>query len=97
LVSTVGLTIGVAILSILVGICGGWLTTLPDKDWKGYLYTILGLATLVFGVRAAVLAAYKDLPTLMTGQGTTIFEIVYVSSVVVMVVTLIITRRALKA
>jgi hypothetical protein len=90
-----GLTIGVAILSILVGICGGWFTTLSDKDWKGYLYTTLGLGTLVFGVRAAVLAAYKDLPTLMTGQGTTIFEIVYVGCIVVMIVTVIITRRAL--
>jgi hypothetical protein len=41
------------------------------------------------------LATYKDLPTLMTGQGTTIFELVYVGCVVLMILTLVITRRIL--
>ena len=91
-----GLTAGVAILAIIVGIAGAWFTLLPDKDWKGYVYTTLGIGVLVFGVRAAVLATYKDLPTLMTGQGTTIFEVVYIGCVVLMVLTLIITRRILK-
>lgn len=91
-----GLTWGMALMAIVVGIGGGWFTKLPDKDWKGYLYTTLGLGTLVFGVRAAVLATYKDLPTLMTGEGTTIFELVYVGCVVLMVVTVVVTRRALK-
>jgi len=91
-----GLTWGVAILAILVGILGAWFTTLPDKDWKGWVFTILGITGLVFAVRAAVLATYKDLPTLMTGQGTTIFELVYVGSVLLMILTLVITRRILK-
>jgi hypothetical protein len=91
-----GLTWGVAILGILVGILGAWFTTLPDKEWKGWVFTILGITGLVFAVRAAVLATYKDLPTLMTGQGTTIFELVYVGCVLLMILTLVITRRILK-
>jgi hypothetical protein len=91
-----GLTAGVAILAILVGIAGAWFTLLPDKDWKGYLYTLLGIGVLVFGVRATVLATYKDLPTLMTGQGTTVFEIVYIGCIVLMVLVLVIMRRILK-
>jgi hypothetical protein len=69
---------------------------LPDKSWIGYVITTLGLSGLVIAVRATVLATYKDLPTLMTGRGTTIFELLYIVSIGLMVVAIILTRKALK-
>jgi hypothetical protein len=90
------LTLGVAILALVVGAFGGWFTMLPDKSWIGYVITTLGLSGLVIAVRATVLATYKDLPTLMTGRGTTIFELLYIVSIGLMVVAIILTRKALK-
>jgi hypothetical protein len=91
-----GLTLGVAVLALLVGAFGGWFTTLPDKSWIGFVITTLGLSGLVFAVRAAVLSTYKDLPTLMTGQGTTIFELLYLVSIALMVGAIFVTRKLLK-
>lgn len=79
------LTLGVAILALVVGAFGGRFTLMPDTSWIKYVITTLGLSGLVIAVRATVLVTYQDLPTLMTGRGTTIFELLYIVSIGLMV------------
>jgi len=47
-------------------------------------------------VRATVLATYKELPTLLTGQGTSYFELCYLACIGLMVSAIWVTHRILK-
>ena len=80
-----GLIAIVLIFGIAGGAFAGYITTLPDKSWKAYVLTMMGVTTVVFGVRTAVLSAYKELPTLLIGQGTTIFELAFLLALLLMV------------
>jgi hypothetical protein len=92
-----GLTFGVWVLAIVVGAVAGFATILPDKHWIGYTIGLLGITGLVLGVRNTVLSTYKWLPTLMNAQGTSIFELFFVVSLVLLVLSIWVTRKLLKA
>lgn len=87
------LTVGILVIAVVIGVMFGWYTTLPEKSWKAAGLSALGVFTIVFAIRTAVLAAYKDLPTVITGQGTTIFELAYIAALIVMGLTCVIYRR----
>ncbi len=76
-----GLTMGLAVIAILVGALLGWLTTLPDKSWQGLLIAAIGVLTLPFAVRTAVFGTYKGLPNILVGQGMTIFDLGFLLAV----------------
>ncbi len=78
-----GLTIGVLIVGVCYGLFLGWAVTKPSDGWAKWLIGVLGVGPFPLAIRAAILTAYKDLPTILTGQGTTIFELVFIASMII--------------
>jgi len=79
-----GLTIGLLLVALVVGSLLGWLTTLPDKNWQSQLITVAGVLGLPLAVRAAIFSTYKALPNVLTGQGMTIFDLMFIFDVMVL-------------
>jgi hypothetical protein len=91
--------LGMAIFAMFVGVISGVVIHLPEKAWRVYVITTittLGITSLVIAVRATVLATYKELPTLLAGQGTSYFELCYLVCIVLMVSVIWVTHRILK-
>jgi len=84
---------GLVAMVLIFGAAGGAVAGLPKKSSTSRVLTMLGFTTLVFGVRTAVLAVYKELPTLLTLQGTTIFELAFLLALVLMVLAFFVTRK----
>jgi len=88
------LTLGQLLIAVASGVLLGWVATLPDKSPLTYVIQIVGILGLPLLIRASVFSTYKDLPTLLSGQPPTIFEIVFlVSWIVYAAVTVIVWRR----
>jgi hypothetical protein len=69
-----GLTAGLLIIAALVGLVIGKLMSLKDSAPYQTLVGALGILALPAGIRAMVFAQYKELPTIATGVGITVFE-----------------------
>jgi hypothetical protein len=65
------------LIAIGVGILAGRVFKLPDKHWLGVVIQLVAISGMVFAVRAAVLGAYKWLPTVMSFQAVSIFELIF--------------------
>jgi hypothetical protein len=72
-----GSLLGTTLIAIVVGILAGRVFKLPDKHWLGVVIQLVAISGMVFAVRAAVLGAYKWLPTLMSFQAVSIFELIF--------------------
>ncbi len=72
-----GSLLGTTLIAIVVGILAGRVFKLPDKHWLGVVIQLVAISGMVFAVRAAVLGAYKWLPTVMSFQAVSIFELIF--------------------
>ena len=90
-----GLTVGLLLLAIAVGLFLGWLTKVADKSWQLQVVTVIGVLGLPFAVRTAIFSGYKNLPNALTFSGVTIFDFFFVLDVLALVVACIIMRRRL--
>jgi hypothetical protein len=88
-----GLTAGLLVVAIIVGVLLGWLTTLPDKNWQGQMIAAIGVLGLPAAVRTAVFSTYKGLPNILVGQGMTIFDFSVLLAVVLFGVACWIARK----
>jgi len=80
------LTVGVMLICVLLGLVSGKAMTSVEKTWQSFLIGTFGLFVLPFAIRSAVLAGDKRLPNLLTFQGTTIFEVIFVFDLLLMAV-----------
>jgi hypothetical protein len=91
-----GLTWGVIGVALIIGALLGWVLTLPEKSWIATLIGVFGVAAPPIGTRSAVLAAHPDLPNILSGQGMTFFEAIFILSMVVILGTALAVRAKLK-
>jgi hypothetical protein len=87
------LTVGQTILSVAVGFLIGFGTTLSDKAWLNVIIGILGVFALPLAARSAVLARYEHLPSLLVGEGVTLFEIIFLANVVILALVSYVVNR----
>jgi hypothetical protein len=90
-----GLTIGQVIIAIIIGVIFGFVVVIPDKSWKAVVIGAFGVLALPWAIRTAILSTYKDLPTIVTFQGITLFEVIFLVNIVIILITCIIVRRRL--
>ena len=90
-----GLTAGMVFIAVLVGLLVGKLMSMKDSAAIQILVGALGILGLPLTVRALVFDHYKDLPTFVTG-GITVFECVFMLSVVVLAIVSFAARRWFK-
>ena len=74
-----GLTIGQVIIDIIIGGVLGFFVVLPDKSWQAVVIGAFGVLGLPWAIRTAILSTYKDLPTIVTFQGITLFEVIFLA------------------
>ena len=72
------------VLAVGVGVLAGTIYRLGDKHWFSYIAGAVGYTSIYFGFWHYVLDTYKWLPTFMTMQGTSVFELLFVASLVPM-------------
>jgi len=90
-----GLTAGLLLIAIAVGVFLGWLTKLADHSWQSQVVTVVGVLGIPFVVRTAIFSSYKNLPNALTLAGVTIFDFFFLLDVLALVGACIITRRKL--
>jgi hypothetical protein len=72
------LTIGQLLIAVIAGVVLGKLAALPDNKPAELIIGAVGIVGGPWALRATVLSTYKDLPTIFSGQRTTLFEFVFI-------------------
>jgi hypothetical protein len=91
-----GLPIILFLAAVGVGILVGFLMTLPEgAPWK-ILIEAVGAFALPATIWAAVFEHYKDLPSILTGLGVSIFEIGFVLAALIIFGVSLLTKSILK-
>jgi len=90
------LTAGMAVFSIVIGFLTALCAGLSKRSFIAQTVGTVGGTGLVLGIRTEVLHAYPELPTLLTGQGISYFELIYYGCVVLMIVTNLVARPLFK-
>lgn len=81
------LTVGQVVLAIIGGWFLGFIASLSSDSPIGTVIGGIGLIGLPYLMRSSVLSTYKDLPTLLSGQVPTIFELVFLFSLALFIYT----------
>jgi hypothetical protein len=81
------LTLGQIVLAIVGGWFLGIIASLRSNSRIGVIIGGIGLVGLPYLMRSSVFSTYKDLPTLLSGQAPTVFELVFLLSLAVFIYT----------
>lgn len=90
------LTYGQILIAVISGVILGYLSSLPDKSVFAAIIQGIGVLGLPWIMRSSVFSSYKELPTLLSGQAPTVFEVVFLISWVLYAATTILTAKRLK-
>jgi len=81
------LTVGQIVLAIVGGWFLGFIANLRSNSQIGTIIGGIGLIGLPYLMRSSVFSTYKDLPNLLSGQAPTIFELVFLFSLLLFIYT----------
>jgi hypothetical protein len=77
------LTLGQIVLAIIGGLFLGLIASLPSSSQVGTIIGAIGLVGLPYLMRSSVFSTYKDLPSLLSGQSPTVFELIFIFSLII--------------
>lgn len=87
------LTVGQIILAIIGGWILGFVASLGSESRTATIIGGIGLVGLPYLMRSSVLSTYKDLPSLLSGQTPTVFELVFLLSLAIFIYVAFRTRK----
>jgi hypothetical protein len=91
-----GLPVMLLLGAVVVGVLVGFLMTLPDGTaWK-ILIGALGALGLPAAIWGAVFEHYKDLPSILTGRGISVFELGFAVAALIILGVSLLTKWLLK-
>jgi hypothetical protein len=90
------LTAGMLLVGVFLGLLIGKLMSLKDSAAIQILVGAVGILGLPLAVRAIVFDHYKELPTIATGLGITVFECVFFLAIVVVAIVSFTAKRWFK-
>ena len=71
------LTFGLLVIAILAGAVLGWIATLPQGNIWAIIIQMMGVSGWLLGIRTAVFSSHPNIPSILSGRPTTIFELVF--------------------
>jgi len=91
-----GLTVGMLVIAILLGLLVGKLMSMNDSGAIQILVGAVGILGLPLAVRAIVFEQYRDLPTIAAGVGITVFECAFLVSIALLAIVSFAAKRWFK-